>query len=77
MRTFMFYTEAIAVKNNAIGLIQICFRYYIGYSQDPWNRLNEHNTNSSESYTGKAKNWELKAVFVVSENRQMKLEKCL
>lgn len=69
MRTFMFYTEAIAVKKNAIGLIQICIRYYIGYSQDPWNRLIEHNNNSSDTYTGKTKDWEFKTIFEVNENR--------
>jgi len=44
-------------------------RYYIGYSSDPWKRLEEHLQNDVEHYTGKAKDWELKAVYFVSENR--------
>ncbi|MDP2175168.1 MAG: hypothetical protein Q8K70_04585 [Bacteroidota bacterium] len=73
----MFYTEAIAVNNNAIGLIQICFRYYIRYSQDSWNRLIQHNDNPLVKNTGKTKDWELKAVFQVNENSSeaMKIEK--
>jgi putative endonuclease len=43
-------------------------RYYIGYSSDPWNRLHQHLENTSDKYTGKAKDWKLVAVFRVSEN---------
>ena len=44
-------------------------KYYIGQSQNPWERLTEHNNNSTDSYTGKTKDWVLKAVFEVNENR--------
>jgi putative endonuclease len=51
--------------------------YYVGFSADPWKRVNDHNQNSTDKYTGKHKNWELKAVFAVSENRAecMSIEK--
>jgi len=52
-------------------------KYYVGHSQDPWIRLIQHNNNPSDKYTGQTKDWELKAVFEVSENRGegMKIEK--
>jgi len=28
-------------------------RYYVGYSSNPWNRLNQHNSNSKDKYTGR------------------------
>jgi putative endonuclease len=40
-------------------------KYYIGYSSNPWLRLTQHLNNSQDKYTGKAKDWELKSVFVV------------
>jgi putative endonuclease len=52
-------------------------RYYIGHSNDPWNRLNQHLENEGKTYTGKHSNWKLKAVFAVSEKRQdaLKMER--
>ncbi len=52
-------------------------RYYVGYSGDPWKRLEQHNTNTAEKYTGKTKDWQLRAVFKVngSESDAMKLER--
>jgi putative endonuclease len=44
-------------------------KYYIGQSQDPWKRLKQHNENLSDKFTGKAKDWVLKAVFKVSDKR--------
>ncbi len=41
--------------------------YYVGYSSDPWKRVIQHNENESDKYTGKYSNWELRAVFEVSE----------
>jgi len=38
-------------------------RFYIGYSADPWKRLEQHLTNTADKYTGKANDWKLKAVF--------------
>ncbi len=43
-------------------------RYYVGYSSDPWLRLEQHISNSTDKYTGKAKDWILKAVFEVSNS---------
>jgi putative endonuclease len=42
-------------------------RYYIGYSSNPWTRLEQHLTNSIDKYTGKAKDWQLLVVFEVSK----------
>ena len=44
-------------------------KFYVGHSENPWDRLVQHNENEGEKYTGKYQNWELKAVFQVSENR--------
>ena len=44
-------------------------RFYVGHSENPWDRLVQHNENEGDKYTGKYQNWELKAVFQVSENR--------
>ena len=40
-------------------------RYYVGYSSDPWTRVHQHLMNSSDKYTGRAKDWLLAAVFEV------------
>ena len=52
-------------------------RYYIGYSSDPWRRLEQHNKNAADKYTGKAKDWQLKTVFQVSgsEGEAVKIER--
>jgi putative endonuclease len=52
-------------------------RYYVGYSSDPWKRLEQHLTNSADKYTGKAKDWQLSAVFEVSksESEAIRLER--
>jgi putative endonuclease len=44
-------------------------KFYVGHSENPWDRLVQHNENQGDKYTGKYQNWELKAVFQVSENR--------
>lgn len=43
--------------------------YYVGHSSDPWQRLQQHQTNTGERYTGKHKDLTLKAVFEVSMNK--------
>jgi predicted GIY-YIG superfamily endonuclease len=43
-------------------------RYYIGYSSDPWNRLEQHLTNSGDKYTGQTRDWSLRATFTVSNS---------
>ena len=52
-------------------------KYYIGYSNNPWERVIQHNENTGEKYTGKYKNWELISVFKVLGTRgdAMKIEK--
>ncbi|MEN9401018.1 MAG: hypothetical protein RL632_2121 [Bacteroidota bacterium] len=42
-------------------------KYYVGYSKDPWLRLIQHNANSKEKYTGRAKDWVLAAIFNVKD----------
>nr|WP_294861046.1 GIY-YIG nuclease family protein [uncultured Fluviicola sp.] len=42
-------------------------RYYVGYSSNPWTRLEQHLTNSGDKYTGKVKDWKLQAVFEISK----------
>ena len=41
-------------------------KYYVGHSQDPWIRLQQHLCNSGDKYTGSYRDWMLKAVFQVS-----------
>jgi putative endonuclease len=41
-------------------------RYYVGYSSNPWHRLEQHLSNSKDKYTGKADDWFFSAVFEVS-----------
>jgi putative endonuclease len=36
---------------------------YIGYSEDPWDRLSQHNNKEEGTFSSKHKPWELKAVF--------------
>ncbi|TDQ32566.1 GIY-YIG nuclease family protein [Zeaxanthinibacter enoshimensis] len=38
-------------------------KYYVGSSQDPWNRLVQHNQTSLTTFTSKYRPWILKAVF--------------
>ena len=38
-------------------------KYYIGSSQDPWERLLEHNHSPRVTYTSKYRPWQLAAVF--------------
>ena len=44
-------------------------RYYIGHTDDPARRIEEHNTVIKNSYTFKYRPWILKASFKVSETR--------
>jgi putative endonuclease len=52
-------------------------KYYVGISANAEERLMYHNTNKIEKYTGKFQDWELKAVYAVSEERgeTIKVEK--
>jgi putative endonuclease len=44
-------------------------KYYVGHSQDPWKRLEQHLSNSGDKYTGSYDDWKLMAVFEVSSIR--------
>jgi putative endonuclease len=44
-------------------------KHYVGYSKDPWVRVIQHNANSKDKYTGRAKDWSLAAVFSVVDER--------
>ena len=44
-------------------------KFYVGSSQDPWNRLIKHNTSPFNTFTSKYRPWVLKAVFEVGETR--------
>ncbi len=52
-------------------------RYYLGYSSDPWKRVEQHNENKKDKYTGIFGPWKLSAVFEVSEEKSeaVKIEK--
>ena len=52
-------------------------KFYVGHSENPWERILQHNIDRNDKYTGKYQNWELKAVFEVSNNRgdALKIEK--
>ncbi len=43
-------------------------RYYVGYSSDPWLRLEQHLTNTKDKYTGKVNDWIFSAVFEISQS---------
>jgi putative endonuclease len=43
--------------------------FYIGHSNDPWKRLEQHNQNGSDKFTGKYHNWVLCAVFEAGNTR--------
>ena len=43
--------------------------FYVGYSDDPHRRLNEHNTKPFNTFTAKHRPWQIKAVFVCSEKK--------
>ncbi len=40
-------------------------KFYVGRSTDPWKRLEQHNEGELEKYSGKAKDWQMAAVFRV------------
>ncbi|MGM0634617.1 MAG: GIY-YIG nuclease family protein [Bacteroidota bacterium] len=44
-------------------------KYYVGSSQDPWKRLDKHNTSPFNTFTLKYRPWELKAVFEAGKSR--------
>jgi len=51
-------------------------KYYTGYSSNPWFRIIQHNANSTDKYTGRAKDWIIKSVFEVeNESVAIKIER--
>jgi putative endonuclease len=48
--------------------------YYVGYSDHPFERTIEHNTNPSSTYTSKHRPWILKAIFHVGMSRSVALK---
>jgi putative endonuclease len=51
--------------------------YYIGYSSNPWHRLEQHNTSDRATFTAKHRPWKLSAVFLCPGGRSnaVKLER--
>src|SRR5512138_310032 len=43
--------------------------YYVGSSDDPHRRLEEHNNKPFNTFTSKHRPWSLMAIFPISENR--------
>ncbi|MCH7398315.1 GIY-YIG nuclease family protein [Belliella sp. DSM 107340] len=52
-------------------------KFYIGYSADPWRRLEQHNSGRVHKFTSSYRPWELAAVFKIGSDRcmAMKIEK--
>ena len=44
-------------------------KFYSGSSQDPWKRLEKHNTSCFNTFTSKYRPWVLKAVFEAGATR--------
>ncbi|MEP2668102.1 MAG: GIY-YIG nuclease family protein [Cyclobacteriaceae bacterium] len=51
-------------------------KYYVGYSNDPFRRLKQHNT-ATKTFTSKYRPWELATIFACSEleSEAMRIEK--
>jgi putative endonuclease len=56
---------------------QLFDKYYVGHTDDPVRRLNEHNEVAENSYTSRYRPWVLLACYKVGEGRglAMKIEK--
>jgi putative endonuclease len=44
-------------------------KYYVGHSEDPWLRLEHHNTDDKDTYTSKHRPWFLAAIFEAGTTR--------
>ena len=51
--------------------------HYVGHTNSPEERLKQHNSNTSDKFTGKHKDWNMIALFQCGESRSeaMKIEK--
>jgi putative endonuclease len=58
---------------------QIHSKFYTGYSDNPWIRVERHNTTILTTYTSKFRPWELAATFEVGsdENQAIRIERFL
>ena len=43
-------------------------KHYIGYSIDPFRRIEQHNTTYSNTFTSKFRPWQLRTIFKCSEH---------
>jgi putative endonuclease len=52
-------------------------KFYIGHSENPWRRIEEHNADIHHKFTSSYMPWELRAVFKLNGSRgeAMKIEK--
>jgi putative endonuclease len=52
-------------------------KYYVGHTDDPYRRLEEHNTSEKTTYTHKHRPWKMVSLFEVIGGRgdAMKIEK--
>ena len=51
--------------------------YYVGYSDDPFRRLKEHNESGHATYTSKHRPWEAAAFFAIGSTKSeaMRIER--
>jgi putative endonuclease len=49
-------------------------KYYIGYSSDPFRRLQEHNNTPLTTYTSKHRPWYLKAIYNCGDNESAAIQ---
>lgn len=49
-------------------------KHYVGYSNDPYRRLEEHNTKPFNTFTSKYRPWELAAVFIAGADEGTAIE---
>lgn len=49
-------------------------KYYVGYSSDPFRKLNEHNNSLLTTYTSKHRPWDLKAIYSCGDNKTVAIE---
>ena len=57
----MFYIYVLYSKSSDI--------YYVGHSENPWNRIAQHNTKEEGTYSSKHQPWSLVATFEAGETR--------
>jgi putative endonuclease len=44
-------------------------KYYIGYSTNPWKRLQEYNTSPHNTFTSKYRPWQIQAIFLIGNSK--------